>query len=86
MKADFEPWWQFEGWQENIVEIYTFSTKQQFLEGQKELLNRFRMIYNHEAQKEGKYYAFWKSDEIDFCESCDDDLQIYHGLIFESAK
>ena len=24
MKADFEPWWQFEGWEEHIVSVYSY--------------------------------------------------------------
>ncbi len=28
MKADYEPWWQFEGWEEHIVSTETFDTEE----------------------------------------------------------
>lgn len=42
MKADFEPWWQFEGWESHIVSEEVFDTKEQFEVAIKETLNVFR--------------------------------------------
>lgn len=82
MKADYEPWWLFEGWEQHIVEKHTFETQadaQSYLnEKQVELRGKFPK----EKVKDEKYWAFWSEKEVCFCESCDDDLQIYHGLIW----
>lgn len=83
MKADYEPWWQFEGWESTIVTEYHFQTEQAFQQGLKDILTEFRSKYNHEKCKEGKYYAFWSEDETYYCEACDDESQIYHGIIVE---
>ncbi len=83
MKADYEPWWQFEGWESNIVSIYEYETEQQLNEGLNDILEKFRATYEHEASKDNIYFAFWTDDECEFCEACDDDLQIYHGIIVQ---
>ncbi|GLC89123.1 hypothetical protein LYSBPC_22500 [Lysinibacillus piscis] len=81
MKADYEPWWQFEGWQQWIQTEETFETKEQFEAVLQQKLQHFRSIYQHEAVKEDKYWAFWSDNEMCYCDSCDDDVQIYHGII-----
>ncbi|MFY0519881.1 DUF1033 family protein [Lysinibacillus sp. UGB7] len=81
MKADYEPWWKFEGWEAFIQTQETFETKEQFEQALQEKLNSFRPVYEHEASKEGKYWAFWSEEESFYCEACDDDAQVYHGII-----
>lgn len=81
MKADYEPWWQFEGWEEHIVCETSFENEQQFQNAFSELVEQFRTRYEHEACKQDRFYAFWSEDETEFCEACDDDAQIYHGII-----
>ena len=85
MKADYEPWWQFEGWEEHIVSTNLYMSKAQFDIGLNEILQKFRKQYVNEVCKDNKYYAFWSEDEREFCEACDDDIQIYHGLIIENV-
>lgn len=81
MKADYEPWWQFEGWEEYVVSERNFENEQQFQSAFMELVQQFRERYTNEACKQGRFYAFWSEDETEFCEACDDDAQIYHGII-----
>lgn len=85
MKADFEPWWQFEGWESNIVTKYEFQTEEEFQKGLDKILSQFRSQYEHEESKEGKYFAFWSDVEKHYCEACDDEAQIYHGIILEQV-
>ena len=84
MKADFEPWWQFEGWEQFIVTEKTFDNAQQFQEAYEETLTCLRAKYENEASKDERYFAFWTEDECEYCEACDDDAQVYHGLIVET--
>ncbi|NKZ31609.1 DUF1033 family protein [Ureibacillus thermosphaericus] len=86
MKADFEPWWQFEGWESHIVSEEVFDTKEQFEVAIKETLNVFRKKFDHEESREGKYFAFWSEDEKTYCEACDDELQIFHGIIVQQLE
>ena len=81
MKADFEPWWQFDGWQEHIVSVQQYEDEEQFRLAFANIFEDFRQKYDYEACKENRYFAFWSADECEFCEACDEDAQIYHGLI-----
>ncbi|RKQ18344.1 DUF1033 family protein [Ureibacillus endophyticus] len=83
MKADYEPWWKFEGWESTIVSEHNFDTKEEYDSALHELLEDFRKRYEHEECREGKYYAFWSLDEREYCEACEDDIQIFHGIILE---
>lgn len=86
MKADYEPWWKFEGWESNIILTEQYKTEEEFNSGLKHILMKFRKKYEHESCKEDKYYAFWSDEEREFCDACDDDIQIYHGLIIEKSE
>ncbi|MER2172539.1 MAG: DUF1033 family protein [Psychrobacillus psychrodurans] len=82
MKADYEPWWAFEGWEEFIEEKVTFDQEEEarlFLETK---LREFRDKFPKEEMRNDKYWAFWSVKEQCYCESCEDDLQIFHGIIF----
>lgn len=85
MKADYEPWWKFEGWESNIVSTKQFQTEEEMRIGLQEILQDFRRRYEHEANKEGIYFAFWSDEEREYCDACDDDIQIYHGIIVEKS-
>lgn len=86
MKADYEPWWKFDGWQSFIETHESYETKIQFEQALQEKLNEFRSIYENEESKEGKYWAFWSEEESFYCEACDDDVQLYHGIIAIETK
>jgi len=58
MKADYEPWWKFEGWEAFIQTKETFDTKEQFEQALQRKLNQFRSAYEHEASKEGAIGLF----------------------------
>lgn len=80
MKAEFEPWWMFDGWEAEVLSREAFDNKMDADSRLKEYLINFRLKFKHEKQNKQCFYAFWSEDERTFCEACDDDLQIYHGL------
>ncbi|TQR20671.1 DUF1033 family protein [Psychrobacillus vulpis] len=82
MKADYEPWWAFEGWEDNIQEKYMFVQEKEGIEHLNKILGEFREKFPLEKMKEDKYWVFWSDKEQCFCDSCDEDLQIYHGIIW----
>jgi hypothetical protein len=86
MKADFEPWWAFEGWEEHIIKKSTFNNQQEALVYLNELLTEFREKFPKEKGKDEIYWAFWSEKEQCFCDSCDDDLQLYHGIIWNELE
>lgn len=86
MKADFEPWWEFEGWEKHIIEKQIFDKEEKARDYLNELLVNFRKKFSNEKIKSDKYWAFWSVKEQCFCDSCDEDLQIYHGVIWNVTK
>ena len=82
MKAEYEPWWQFEDMEEKFIEVKNYSTIEEYEQEASELLSKYRLLYKKEKSKGGKYFAFWKEGEVLYCEGCDEDLQIYYGIIF----
>lgn len=83
MKADYEPWWQFDGWEEYIVEVKIFEDYEKAKSYLNKTIECFKKKYMHYNQKKDRFWAFWSDDEIQFCEACDDDIQTYHGIIWE---
>lgn len=82
MKANYEPWWQFDGWEKEIVSRKEFQTAQEAEAFLEEMKVSFAGRYPHQLSKGAAFIAFWTEDEQVFCEACDDDLQTYHGLIW----
>lgn len=80
MKADYEPWYQFEGWQTMIQDRWAFETEDQAQDFLVHKVNEFRAQYQYTREKNG-YYAFWDVKDVCYCEDCEDDLQLYHGLL-----
>ena len=81
MKADYEPWWQFEGWEDQIVSSETFNTKEQFDNALLKKLEIFRGKYPNERCEKDVFWAFWTEEESVYCEGCDEEVQLYHGLV-----
>ena len=85
MKADFEPWWMFEGWEETIRSRHAFDNGQEALRYCEELLAELRKKYPLEAMKKDCFYAFWTECEKDFCEACDKLKKDFH-IVLTSLK
>lgn len=86
MKADYEPWWQFEGWEEYIVKEQSFDNKFEAERYLKQTLYTFSERYEHQEHRKDRFWAFWSDDEMDFCEACDDDIQTFHGIIWQQEE
>ena len=81
MKADFEPWWMFDGWEEDILSRHTFEDEFKAKEYLNETLDKFRKLYLNEHTRKECFYAFWSETEKIYCEPCGEDLQVFHGFI-----
>lgn len=79
MKADYEPWWMFDGWEESVLTRQCFTDINEANQCLHDLLSEFREKYCHEKMQKN-CYAFWSEEEKLYCEGCDDDLQIFHGV------
>ncbi len=86
MKADYEPWWEFEGWEKNIVKENVFDHKEEATRFLNDTLREFNQKFMHHEHKKGRFWAFWSDEEVQFCEACDEDIQTFHGIIWEETK
>ncbi|MFV0560142.1 MAG: DUF1033 family protein [Enterococcus sp.] len=80
MYGDNEPWWFFEDWQQEIEAEVSFQT---FEEAQKFYTKQWQQICTHYTYINAKpnfLCAFWNTEELRWCEECDDDLQQYKGI------
>ena len=82
MKADYEPWWNFDDIEEKYTEVKHYPSIETYEQEAMGILGNYRLNYKFEKSKEGKYFAFWNEGEVAFCEGCDENLQIYNGIIF----
>lgn len=81
MKAEFEPWWMFEDWEKEIVTRHSFQDEEAARNYLHERLRSLEETFPNMTSKKDCFFAFWTDEEKVFCEACDDDLQIYHGLL-----
>lgn len=81
MKADFEPWWMFEEWRDFEISAETFSERELMDRHVRELIDEMQGRFEFHESRKGCFHAFWSTAEKHFCEGCEGDLQIYHGLV-----
>lgn len=80
-KGEYEPWWFFEGWEELITLREAYAEFQEAEVRFRELAEELSRKYPHQKTKKKYLTAFWDEQEVHFCESCDDDIQVYHGVM-----
>ncbi|MBD8014179.1 DUF1033 family protein [Microbacterium sp. APC 3898] len=81
-RADYEPWWMFDDWKEKIVSLQQFSSDeeaQRYLEEQKQA---FSLQFANHEKRDLAFDAYWNEEEMEYCEKCEEDLQIFHSLIW----
>ncbi|WP_409250947.1 DUF1033 family protein [Bacillus sp. SCS-153A] len=78
--GETEPWWFFSDWKKDIKEVKEYSNEQEAFEQFIYLVQELHNKFQHSKTKKNTA-AFWNEDEKIFCEDCDDDLQLYHGLL-----
>lgn len=76
-----EPWWFFDDWQEDIVLELEATTREEAKALYIEVFTKLHDTYGYQQVKKNTLAAFWCDEEKCFCEECDDDLQVYHGLL-----
>ncbi len=81
MKADFEPWWMFEEWRDYSVSSRTFTNESETETYIVEVLEKMQPHFEHYEVRKGCFHAFWSTSEKYYCEGCEGDQQLFHGII-----
>ena len=72
IRADYEGWWLFSDWTEKIVEQHHYSNYEEMLEDYQSIIKNSKKYYNN--------------CDLNFCEDCDEDLQIFYSFIVLNNK
>ena len=81
VKADYEGWWLFDGWQDDIINRHQFNDTAQMLSGYNAIIEQMKNNYSSYIQGKYDLYTFFNACEIEFCEECDEDVQIFYTPI-----
>lgn len=80
-KGEYEPWWLFDDWKSLVVQQHEFVDFQEALYDYKKIVKELAEKHPYYQEKNLYFSAFWNEEEIEYCESCEDDIQIYHGVM-----
>lgn len=81
-RADYEPWWMFEDWEEKIVSRQKFSTADSAQEYLEELKQEFSFRFPNHEKRDKAFDTYWNEEETEYCDKCEEDLQIFHSIIW----
>lgn len=81
MKGEYEPWWFFEEWKSLVISENAFPTFEQALRSYQEQDEQLSRIHPFKKEKNNYLAAYWSAEDSVYCESCEDDIQIYYGLL-----
>lgn len=81
LKSFSEPWWMLPGWEQDIVQRKKFSSIELANHFKKELGDTLLIQYPEHQKRGEEFDVYWKKGDLEFCPDCDEDLQIYHGIM-----
>ncbi|WP_436853833.1 regulatory protein MsaA [Staphylococcus caeli] len=81
IRADYEGWWLFSDWPEQIIKQYDFENYDDMLSYYRNLIIKSKKDYDNYLVGKYNIHAFYNNCELGFCEDCDEDLQIFYSYI-----
>ncbi|TDM04733.1 DUF1033 family protein [Macrococcus carouselicus] len=81
IRADYEGWWLFDDWHDHIIHKESYHDYESFKQAYQYTLAEMKKRFSNE--RIGKYgiYAFHNNCELEYCEECEEDMQIFYSLI-----
>ncbi|MGV3243914.1 DUF1033 family protein [Staphylococcus sp. 11261D007BR] len=81
IRADYEGWWLFEDWPEHIITSQQFDTYEELMNAYTQVIEQSKYKYDNYILGKYNMYAFYNNCDLNFCEHCDEDLQIFDSYI-----
>ncbi|MDR0200404.1 MAG: DUF1033 family protein [Streptococcaceae bacterium] len=75
-----EPWWFFEGWQNDITRKRLFSTLEEALDFYEIEFTKLQQTFEKSSYRANFMSAFYDEGDILACDACGQEEQRYHGL------
>ncbi|MBE7356322.1 regulatory protein MsaA [Staphylococcus haemolyticus] len=86
IKADYEGWWLFSDWTDKIIEQYQFTSYDEMLNYYKNIISKSKDYYDNYVVGKYNIHAFYNNCDLNFCEDCEEDLQIFYSFIVLNNK
>ena len=77
IKCDYEGWWLFEDWRDNIIAVYEFTTEEDMLGFYRQLVMQMKDHFGCYNIGKFQMITFFNTCDREYCEDCDEDLQMY---------
>lgn len=81
MKGEYEPWWFFEDWKSLVISQNVFPSFEEALHAYHQHDGQLSGEYPFKKTKNNYLTAFWSEEDSVYCESCEDEIQMYYGLL-----
>ncbi|EGQ3109487.1 DUF1033 family protein [Staphylococcus pseudintermedius] len=81
IRADYEGWWLFDDWPEHIIDSQKFETFEAFEQAYQHMIQQAKTDYDNFIVGKHNIHAFYNNCDLNFCEDCDEDLQIFYSFI-----
>lgn len=81
IRADYEGWWLFSDWTDNIIERDDFESYAEMLTKYQHKIRECKEAYDNYLIGKYNIHAFYNNCELGFCEDCDENLQIFYSFI-----
>ncbi|MBI5975448.1 DUF1033 family protein [Staphylococcus canis] len=81
IRADYEGWWLFDDWTERIQDVKQFDTYEAFINAYKRTIHTAMQHYDNYILGKYNMYAFYNNCDLNYCEDCNEDLQIFYSYI-----
>lgn len=81
MLGENEPWWFFDDWQEDIQTQVEYRDFHEALEVFEKVLSDYHQKLPNIKMKDHFLVACWEPSELRYCDDCDEDLQLFHGIL-----
>ena len=86
VKSFYEPWWMLEGWEQDIVVRKSFSSIEEADRFKSEIRKKLRAKFPEHKKKGEEFEVYWLKGDLEYCTDCEEDLQVYHGIIWKAIK
>ncbi|MGB6177988.1 DUF1033 family protein [Carnobacterium sp.] len=81
LQGEYEAWWFFDDWKEQIKQIKTFESFDKALDEYQQAVAILQIEYPEYRTKKKYLSSFWNENQNRYCPECEDDIQIFHSVM-----